>query len=145
MFSSEFWEIFRNTFFTEHLRVTASANCKCVEAVARNVLRKKYFFVFVFFLIKLQVWPTTLLKIDRVTSIFLWIFVNILRTSFLLNTFGPIKILWLSDEFNEDKSSLNNWYIFLTREKENFRSSQRRYFVKKDFLTGVFLWDLRIL
>ena len=39
VFSCEFWEIFKNTFFTEHLRKTASA-ISFSEGSTRGVLRK---------------------------------------------------------------------------------------------------------
>ena len=42
MFSCEFSKILKNTFFTEHLRTTASA-CSFSEAAIRGVLWKKVF------------------------------------------------------------------------------------------------------
>ena len=48
VFSCEFYEIFKNTFFTEHLRTTASDDIYALlllltEAATRGVLCKKVF------------------------------------------------------------------------------------------------------
>ena len=56
VFSCEFCEIFKNTFFTEHLRTTASTSNKDSLSFRKNALCKnvwliilKVFYIFIFF------------------------------------------------------------------------------------------------
>ena len=58
MFSCEFWEISKNTFFTEHLRMTASVSGLAQFLVTENPLKiMKNAFYFTFRLFQLFSFP----------------------------------------------------------------------------------------
>ena len=75
VFSCEFWEIFKNTFFTEHLEATASRRNIHKMTSKEQVLlcRSSHWRCSV----KKAFRPTTLLKRDPNTDVFLWILRNV--------------------------------------------------------------------